>query len=233
MFPPPLRRLSLSFGAPFPGRPVDCPHKFLDKHAVEHLVNGYADGVFIDRLIQDLEDQGYDSPPYVEAIYHLIINKLVPSADRALLEESKPLIEDAIAEVTQDINTDPEAYYDYQEFELEREHDPAREQAFADFLAKSGLHIPEHRPDLVQKPFNRDAAVIFVTKFRAGFSIYKILEELDELKYRFPTSDETDRLLEANRLARDEHLLDYERQELYKDRAWSEIRIPDSVFEER
>lgn len=206
----------------------------MDCHAVKLLVKGYLNGASIDQLAKDLEEQGYFNPNYNEIVHRLIAHRIVPSTDRAVGEETKSLIDSAIKYACEDIHTNSAVYYRYASFATALDPDPAREQDFENFLKQTGLRIPPYRPDLVIKPFNRHAAIIFVTKFREGMGFVDIFEALMELKYSVPTHDEMYRLLEVNGINDDHYRWDAdERRELFAGRVWGEILVPDSVFEER
>ena len=220
----------------FPSSPssFDSSYRFaIDKDAVKYLIDGYMNGQFIDHLVQDLEDQGYEVS-YKEVVYHFLVHRLIPSADRVLDQDKKRLFDLGIQQVTEELNENPGKIFYHESLAMDLEQDPTRDQAFKDFVANSGIRIVEFELEAVAnpwKPFNRDAAILFVEEFRDQVSTAMILDTLYVRNYAYPSPGEIDRLLEANGLTDDEYMPEIERYLLYKDRVWPEIQVPDSVFD--
>lgn len=220
----------------FPSSPssFDSSYRFaIDKDAVKHLIDGYMNGRFIDHLVQDLEDQGYEVS-YKEVVYHFLVHRLIPSADQVLDQDKKRLFDLGIQQVTEELNENPGMIFFHESLAMDLDQDPTREQAFKDFVANSGIRIVEFELEAVAnpwKPFNRDAAILFVEEFRDQVSTSMTLDTLCARKYAYPRPGEIDRLLEANGLTDDEYMPEIERYLLYEDRVWPEIQVPDSVFD--
>ncbi|MCJ1242844.1 hypothetical protein MMC30_000039 [Trapelia coarctata] len=208
--------------------------KRVDEQFVAHFFGAYQNGAYIDVLIQELVDQGYQRPSYSEIAYNLLPYGLQLSADRVLNEADKP----AAAQAAEAAGPPPFMMLHPSMIQFTGRDDEGNETVIEDPERCQQLFdstfTRERIPDGKRKPFDREGAIFIVERFRSGIFAEWVMDELDDLGYVTPSWEVFDRILAANGMNADDGVVVSRNGgfEAHEGRVWGETVIPEGIFDE-
>lgn len=212
------------------GSPTAAP-KSLDAHAINHLLDGYRRGGYIDVLIKELVDEGYRRPGWHELAFSFSQLSLPLSVDRVLDEAEKP----AVAEAIRTLFPYPQIYpSDLVVIEVDEDDNEAtvEEPVYEVELSDSASDSPQS-PEVEYKPLDRNAVIYIVERFRSGLVMEWIVDELADMGYETPSWHVTDKILEANGMSEEDgRVIGPNGFKAHEGRVWGEIVIPEGIFDE-